>query len=93
MCDSCVHSPSDGRVGQLLLLAHHRGSGDRSEASEYRDQVDCGRVRRAGRRAFWRSGRDGCRDGALFQPSCTSTVRTAATAASQTHTVGNVAEG
>lgn len=73
------HSPSDGSVGQLLLLAHHRGGGDLSEASEH--QVEDGRrsVRRAFRRDFRRSGGDALRDGAFFQPSCDAAVRMGAT--------------
>ncbi len=55
LCVVCLlpDSLSDGSVGQLLLLAHHWGSGDRSEASELGGEVDRRRVQRAGRRAFW----------------------------------------
>lgn len=82
---------ADGRVDQLLLLAHHRGSGGDSEASELWVEDDCRRarrLRRAGRRAFRRSGSDGCRDGAIFQPSCKTTVRRGVTEeVTKTHTL------
>ncbi len=52
-CCSLLLDPlADGSVGQLLLLAHHRGSGDPSEASEFWDKDDRGRVWWAGWRAF-----------------------------------------
>lgn len=80
LCVACLlpDSLSDGSVGQLLLLAHHRGSGGRSEASELGIEGDRRRVRRAGRRAFRGSRGDGCRDGAIFQPACAAAVRTGA---------------
>lgn len=76
---SSLTPPSDGSVGQLLLLAHHRGSGDLSEASGHAVEDGCGRVWRAFRRAFRRSGGDSRRDGAFFQPSCQPAVRMGAT--------------
>lgn len=57
---------SDGSVGQLLLLAHHRGSGDHSEASECRVKGYRGRLRRSGWWPFRWTGRDDWRDGANF---------------------------
>lgn len=72
MCGLFLLLLSDGCVGQLLLLAHHRWSGVYAEASQPGDQTH---PRRFGRGAFRRPRGDGCRDGALFQPSCATAVR------------------
>lgn len=66
--------PSDGGVGQLLLLAHHRSSGDLPETSELHVKRDGGKWWQASRRAFRGSGSDGWGDGAVFQPSCKAAV-------------------
>ena len=64
--------PSDGSVGQLLLLAHHRHAGDLTAVSDLRVQAAGWR---AGGEAFRRPERDGRRDGALLQPSRRAAVR------------------
>lgn len=65
----------DSSVGQLLLLAHHRGSGDLPEASEFRVKDYRRGARRAGQRALRGSRRDCWGDWAVLQSSCKATVR------------------
>lgn len=78
-----VISFPDGGVGQLLLLAHHRGSGGHPEASGFRGHAD---HRPSGRKPFRGDGRDGRRDRAVFQPSRKAAVRTGASEELQKHT-------